>query len=169
MGSGLVAQGESYAAIESKVKQGFNGGDWRGDGITSSVAASDPRGATALGMADDPAGVLVKYTLYGDADLNNVVDVDDFSNFTSGFNSSATSNWAGGDFNYSDQVDVTDFDLFLAGLRGQGYASPDLFDALRTFTTDHGIQVDLSTVPEPAVLHIVVLGTVGWITRRRRK
>jgi hypothetical protein len=121
-------------------------------------------------MSDEPAGVLVKYTLYGDTDLSGVVDVNDFSSLTSAFDHNATAaNWGDGDFNYSDDVNLADFDLFLAGVRGQGYLSPDLFEALRTFTTERGITVDLSTVPEPiTMLHIVVLGGLAPLVRRRR-
>jgi hypothetical protein len=168
--SSLTISGGDYDATRSRVAQGFNGGDWRGNGITSASAAADPKHASGLGVADDSAGVLVKYTYYGDSDLSGTVNLEDFTQFRSGFDHTATAEWGSGDFNYSGGVDVHDFDLFLAGLRGQGYVSSDLFDALRTFTSDNGIDVDLTTaVPEPIALHIVALGAAGVAVRRRRK
>jgi hypothetical protein len=122
--SGMMVQGGDYAAIESKVKEGFNGGDWQGNGITSSAAASDVRHATAVGIADNTAGdTLVKYTFYGDSDLTGVVDSGDFSHFLEGFDNASAARWRNGDYDYTGSVDLGDFTLFLAGLRGQGYCA----------------------------------------------
>src|SRR5207247_2292617 len=65
----LIARGGNYSDIEAKVLQGFNGGNWLGKGITSSTAASDTSGSTALGIVDNGGDILVKYTFAGDSDL----------------------------------------------------------------------------------------------------
>jgi hypothetical protein len=166
--SSLTVVSGEYDAIRAKVVQGFNGGDWLGNGITSASAAADPKHSTALGLANDSAGVLVKYTYYGDSNLSGDVSLDDFAQFLDGFDNKAAANWGGGDFNFSGSVDLNDFDLFLSGLRGQGSASQELLDALRTFAKDNGFDVDLSAVPEPVCLHLFVLGAMGLAVRRRR-
>ena len=52
--------------------------------------------------------LLVKYTFYGDADLNGVVDFDDYSRIDSGFSNGGT-DWLHGDFDYNGQVDFDDY------------------------------------------------------------
>src|SRR2546430_965147 len=80
----------------------------RGSGRTSTAAASDAVGVTALGNAlagdlgvtsfdgQDVVGndVLVKYTYYGDADLNGGVNGDDESQILAGlFTAGAGGHW----------------------------------------------------------------------------
>ena len=54
--------------------------------------------------------MLVKYTYNGDADLNGVVNFDDYSRTDAGFNSGG-SDWFHGDFDYNGHVDFDDYSL----------------------------------------------------------
>ena len=78
----------ALSAVTALVAQGYSNGTWLGTGITSSAAASDPSHLTALGVILNTAGgstpiyttldsatvavndVLVKYTYYGDCNLD---------------------------------------------------------------------------------------------------
>ena len=97
----LVVHSGDLATLTSQVQSGLNrsGALWTGAGITSSTAAVDSNGITAVGIIpnDDGSGgalygtwpvgadsggavsvtntdVLIKYTYYGDADLDGVVN-----------------------------------------------------------------------------------------------
>jgi hypothetical protein len=134
----ILRGGATLAAVQGLVSAGFHGGDWLGaGGITSSAAAAEPQGRTALGYADNAelglaefAGVtgltgneiLVKYTYYGDSDLSCVVDLDDFSQFLNGYQNPGTvaPTWLNGDFDLSGVIDLDDFSQFLFGYQNQG-------------------------------------------------
>jgi hypothetical protein len=136
----LVIRTMTPDAVRALLVAGFNGGSWDGaSGLTSSAAAADAAGLTALGYAANAdlrlssfhgiAGLttddlLVCYTYYGDADLDGQVTLDDFSQFLHGYQtqSAATNNWLNGDFDYDDQVTLDDFSQFLYGYQNQGSA-----------------------------------------------
>jgi len=118
---------DPIASIRQDLALGYNQGYWNGPaGIRSSSANSN--GRFALGYADaadpgNPAGlssgeIKIMYTLYGDADLNGIVNGTDFSILAAHFGLGAT-NWDEGDFNYGSSVNGTDFSL-LAENFGQG-------------------------------------------------
>ena len=54
--------------------------------------------------------MLVKYTYYGDTDLNGVVNFDDYSRTDNGFNTGGT-DWFHGDFDYNGVVNFDDYSL----------------------------------------------------------
>ena len=54
--------------------------------------------------------VLVKYTYYGDADLNGSVNGADYAQIDHGFGAHLTG-WSNGDFNYDGVVDGSDYSL----------------------------------------------------------
>jgi hypothetical protein len=96
------------------------------DKLFSSVAlASD--GATAHAVALNEAGqVIVQYTWNGDANLDGIVNFDDFTLFLEGYHPApetingassvaALLGWRAGDFNYNGSVDFDDFARFLDG------------------------------------------------------
>ena len=107
---------------------GYAAGAWTGTGIRSSSAAADAARAHALGVAEasdalglsgtattaflgrtvDATSVLVRYTLYGDADLNGKVDFNDFLRLQSNFGTAAAG-FAKGNFNYDSTTDFNDF------------------------------------------------------------
>jgi hypothetical protein len=109
----LIVNDSSYASIQPLIDSGFNGGAWNGVGISSSTAGAEPNGLTAIGYAAnadfgatsfegvgglDGDEMLLKYTWYGDADLDGKVTPDDYSQFLNGYQtqSAATNNWLNG-------------------------------------------------------------------------
>jgi hypothetical protein len=120
------------AAVSNQIRSGHASGSWGGNGITSSSAAAVP--GTALGYAEasqvlgaaggtfrgqpaDATAVLVRHTLYGDANLDGSVNGSDFALLAGNFGRTGQF-WYGGDFNYDLSVDGSDFAL-LAGNFGK--------------------------------------------------
>jgi len=111
------------------LRAGRHNGAWDGFGITSGAARFNPNHSTALGLLSGaefkslrgPAATfgglpvadtdaLVKYTWYGDSDLNGKVNFDDYVRIDQGFNNHL-SGWLNGDFDYSGQVNFDDYVL----------------------------------------------------------
>jgi hypothetical protein len=124
-------------------------------------------GASGLTTTD----VLVKYTYFGDADLNGVVDnTTDYDLWSNGFTNptlAATNGWLYGDFDFSGIVDnTTDYDLWSTGFAHQGapaaaggtHGNPGTVTPAR----------DLQAVPEPGGLMLIVFGLVGLGLGARR-
>ena len=116
----------TYAALAAT---GFAGGTWAGPGIDSSAAAADARHLTGVGvLGNDSAAtgaavyatfdgvpvvesdVLVRYTLYGDLNLDGAVNAADYSRIDTGFVTGLTG-WANGDLNGDGVVDGSDYTL----------------------------------------------------------
>jgi len=88
------------ASIQGYLTTGYAAGAWNGNGIDSSTAAATPGTAVGFGEATDlftsfPASFagqsidntseLLRWTLYGDANLNKTVDTIDFSILAANF------------------------------------------------------------------------------------
>jgi hypothetical protein len=132
----IVDYGNNADPIEeiySLLQIGFAGGDWNGYGIRSTAAADDQTDTTAIGAADNQdlgyttfAGVavsqnsvLLKYTYYGDANLDGVVNRLDVTITSLGYSFGA-SGWGDGDFSYSGSVTKEDLTLLAIGYNFQG-------------------------------------------------
>ena len=137
----------TVANITALVKQGYNSGNWQGvTGIASSAAASDPSHLTAVGAIQNTVDgtttgsplygsgtalglfegnnaastdVLVKYTYYGDTNLDGKVDGSDYSRIDSGYLHHATG-WFNGDLNYDGVIDGSDYTLMDNTFNRQG-------------------------------------------------
>jgi hypothetical protein len=151
--------------IRTYLQQGYNSATWTGPGITSTHAAavaadSSNLHKTALGYADtssvavsipgqtiDNNSVVVRYTLAGDTNLDQVVDTSDFASLATHFGQTGR-NWSDGDFNYDGVVNALDFNM-LASNFGAPLSSPALG----------------SLVPEPAL----TLALVPLLALRIRK
>jgi hypothetical protein len=108
------------AAVQSLLKSGYNGGGWDGNGIMTGLGnrlrfalgfaeASDvAAGGMFAGQAVDGTAVVVKFTLYGDADLDGAVGFSDVVRMAQHFNSAAGATWARGDFDYDGAVGFSD-------------------------------------------------------------
>jgi hypothetical protein len=119
-------------AIRGLLTRGRNGGAWNGTNlqgaINSSLAASSPaRDAVGYGVGAQvapasigsfniaPDDVLVRYTLEGDANLDQRVNLADFNRLAAAFGTGSV--WTQGDFDYDNDVDLPDFNA-LAGQFG---------------------------------------------------
>jgi hypothetical protein len=147
--------------VRELIREGYNGGSWDGNGIATSLGNSSTHGlgygeASALTTIPpifgsvDPTTVLVRYTRYGDADLNAIVNLDDFNRLAANFGSSSAF-WTHGDFNYDTLVNLDDFNR-LAGNFGlvasPGGPTPADWSALA------------AAVPEPSLLWLTALDGV---------
>jgi hypothetical protein len=144
-GNDLVLASGSIATLTAEVAQGLNlksGAPWSGDGITSSTAAADPTHLSALGAVVNndgsgnrlfgsgaPAGafdginaplnsLLVRFTEFGDANLDGKIDGSDYSLLDAAYvadlpngGRSPITGWLGGDFNYDGVIDGSDYTL----------------------------------------------------------
>jgi hypothetical protein len=124
--------GQNLNFWRTAIKEGFAAGNWNGTNnargaINSSLAgAASPRiravgyalaseifsafPATFVDRSVNANDVLIRFTFYGDADLNGVVNFDDYVRTDNGFNNHL-SGWTNGDFDYNDQVNFDDYVL----------------------------------------------------------
>jgi len=155
-----------YDAVAAWVASGYNGvggGYWDGFGITSSSAAGHSQRLTALGVIDnsdpDPKigdmpdlegvpvsaeSVLVKHTWWGDANLDGVVNSNDYDMIDTawllwtneGRLPEGGFRWAVGDFNYDGLINSNDYDkidnswTLQGGPMGGAEPAPAAVDAL---------------------------------------
>jgi len=106
-----------------------------GSGIISSATMNDTSGARSLAVVDNDAGgaavlaefdgvpigqyaVLVRYTYNGDANLDGIVNADDYFLIDSGF-ITQKKGWYNGDFNYDGAVNADDYFLIDCAFVGQ--------------------------------------------------
>jgi autotransporter-associated beta strand protein len=160
---------DPIASIVALIKSGYNGGLWTGSGIMSTSAQSNAN--YGIGYADaadvgNPAGLAsgqieIEYTLLGDANLDGAVNGSDFAILATNFNK-AVSGWDQGDFNYDGAANGSDF-ASLAGNFNKGSSQA----AVDAFASDTGSSL-IASVPEPASLGLLLLGTTGLLGRRRR-
>jgi hypothetical protein len=191
------------ASIRRYLASGHAGGLWNGAGLQSSKAANNPAHNTALGyvessqifgsaggvfagVAVDDSAVLVKYTWYGDTDLNGKINFDDYVRIDGGFNNHLTG-WFNGDFNYDNKINFDDYVLIDLAFntqsgtlgRAQGYlggsdrslagmsdpALQELDQHLRQFGQTYADHF-LAAVPEPGPCWLIVAAFGARIRRR---
>jgi hypothetical protein len=119
------------ATIRSLLLSGRAGGTWSGEGLRSSKAnastfalgyaeaaaifSSFP--ANFFGQSVDNSTVLVRYTRYGDANLDGKVNALDFNALATNFGGSGKV-WTQGDYNYDGTVNTQDFTLLAQNFNG---------------------------------------------------
>jgi autotransporter-associated beta strand protein len=192
--NGLVVHSGTLASVTALLKSGYNAGKWNGStGIISSVAAIDSTHLTTLGVISNDNGsgtplygsggsiyatfnsaspvdgdVLVKYTYYGDANLDGAVDGSDYTLIDAGFGSHGSlTGWYNGDFNYDGKIDGSDYTLIDNAFNTQG-ASLGSNPATLIASTVVPVAGESSPVPEPASLGILTFSAIGSLGRRRR-
>ena len=154
-------QAAADATIRGYLISGYAGGAWNGPGLDSSAAnalfvsgnkhyglgyadGADMNGSSPLVVGLGAGNIEVKYTLYGDANLDGVVNGTDFGILAAHFGDQVTA-WDEGDFNYDGVVNGTDFGALAANFGQQAngtavelpaadYAALDAFAAANGLT-----------------------------------
>src|SRR5262249_47678036 len=116
------------ASATASLASALNLGHWNGPGIRSSIAGADTKHLTGVGILLNDNGqgaplvstfdgqsvnvnsILVKYTYYGDANLDGVVNGADYALIDNGFNM-GLHGWGAGDFNYDGVINAGDYAL----------------------------------------------------------
>lgn len=110
-------------------------------------------------------------TWYGDADLNGVVELEDFLTLARSYD--GPGGWSDGDFDGNGSVEFSDFLLLASGFDDQ--SAPDMADSTLVRSSDFGRGADLAleqnavSVPEPysSLPSLVVLILIVSIRRRK--
>jgi len=160
------------ATIQTLLAASYNGGQWD----TGQFLCTTADAGHGLGWIDDTGvqQVIVRYALYGDADLSGIVDSDDLFILLSGLGSTSAV-WSDGDFDYNGIVNSDDLFTLLSAL-GSSLQSLTLFyngaldSASLGMLSAHGVTV----VPEPATLGLLIcaasaLAAACWQRRQQIK
>jgi hypothetical protein len=115
----------------------------------------------AVGAGD----VLVKYTYYGDANLDGKVDGSDYSLIDNGYLTHATG-WANGDFNYDGVINGSDYTLIDNAYNTQG---AQIGSNTAAQITAEIAGTSISAVPEPSSLILAAIAGAGVLGRRRSR
>jgi rhamnogalacturonan endolyase len=186
----LIVHNGTLSDITSEIATASDHGAWDGvGGITSSVAPAARNTTLAAVLNDDGTGtetalfsdfdgqsvvdsdVLVKYTFYGDADLNGQVNAADYVAIDNGFNMGLVG-WQNGDFNYDGVINGDDYTLIDNAFNTQGGVSFAGVSAGPTEmvagATEQVVAGSSSAVPEPGSLGLLGMGACLLARRRRR-
>lgn len=177
----LTIQGESGATLEMSndlihfsgmtlgrsqalVAMGYNGGNWQGAGIRSSIAAANPELFSLAAHGDLSANVFVKLVYRGDADVDGMVSVGDLGILATNWSHTVIPG-TNGDFNFDGVVNVGDLGILASAWgRGTGLVpSPTFEAALGAFPELTG-----AAVPETASIGLLGMSSVLLLRRRRR-
>jgi hypothetical protein len=185
----LDIPGGSLATITNQLQEGYNGGKWNAaGGIVSTSASNDPNHMFGLGAIQNNQGgsqiysvfdgysagatdILVKYTYYGDCNLDGKVDGSDYSLLDSAFLADASkpntvTGWYNGDFNYDGTINGSDYTLADNGFNSQGAILADAVSTAQIATAQIAIS---SPVPEPAAIAICVSSALMLSVRRKQR
>jgi hypothetical protein len=135
----------SIGQLNNQIAEGYSGGTWTGTGIISSAAAGNTAQLTTLGvivnstngttplygtgaslgafdgLSPAASAVLIKYTYYGDTNLDGAVDGGDYSRIDSGtLSRGSQTGWFNGDLNYDGIINGSDYTLMDNAFNTQG-------------------------------------------------
>jgi autotransporter-associated beta strand protein len=189
----LIAHNGSIGTLTNQVKEGFNFGAWNGSaGIISSAAAGNTTHLTTLGVilntiTGNPGGallygsgttlgefdgsnpvatdVLIKFTYYGDTNLDGKVDGTDYSRIDSGYLSGQTG-WYNGDFNYDGVINGSDYTLIDNAFNSQS-TSLSTTAEIASIAAQIAGPGGTAAVPEPTGIAALSLAAAGLLRRRR--
>jgi fibronectin-binding autotransporter adhesin len=175
----MIEKSTASSSVLSQIKAGFHApsGYWNGTGgIISSSAAGNAQHLTALGYMQSTGGsfdgvstttsdTLVKYTYYGDANLDGSVNGADYTQIDHGFGLHLTG-WQNGDFNYDGVVDGSDYSL-IDNTFNQIAATGATPLAITAGPAD--LVASPATVPEPTTVALLGIGAMSLLGRRRRR
>jgi hypothetical protein len=124
-----------FNILGNRLRAGYADGQWNGNGISSTTAAGNMNTTVGLvdnavlglsqfgGVAVDENSILLKYTYYGDIDLNGEVNADDLTVFANNFGRTGTASHIDGDVDFDFDVDADDLTVF-ANNFGRGVSAP---------------------------------------------
>lgn len=170
------------STLASMLFNGRSDGTWTGNGITSSIAAADPKKITAIAYAQasdlglttwgdittvPPSALVTKLAYYGDLNLDGQVDADDFARLDRGLARGLTG-WINGDVDYSGSITPADYLLVDRSFSLQtGPLSPTFLASRQAQFGDAYIATLLTSLPEPSSL-ATLLPLTPLLPRRRR-
>ncbi len=142
--------GFNSATVLAQLAAGYHGGRWDATtGISASQALLDPTGAATIGYVEDATTFREMYTLYGDVNLDGLVNSLDLTQMQSFPDGQPSYTWAQGDLNYDGKRTADDYALFSLGLAAT--------------------QTGHAPVPEPACGGLIFAGLFGSIACRRSR
>jgi len=166
-------KGPLYATLYSYLLTGRAGGNWNGRRIASSTAAANGQRNTGLAavindtgdgvtrirttLAGEPVDVntiLIKYSYNGDANLDGMINADDYARIDNGYAAQA-GDFYNGDFDYNGVVDSDDYFQIDRSFSTQGGAlgAPAIVEAQPASSS----QVEAVTLSEPAPLDVATV------------
>ncbi|HZZ44179.1 MAG TPA: autotransporter-associated beta strand repeat-containing protein [Tepidisphaeraceae bacterium] len=158
------------ANVLTYIRNAYHAGAWDLPGLTSSSIT--PTNSTALGYYDDGSQVTVKYTWYGDLNLDGRVNGDDYALLdqqVAKFGLGAAGSWVNGDVNYDGVVDANDYLLTDQAFAAQtGTLSPSFLAQREAEFGDAYVSSLLASVPEPTSFCFVAAALMTISARRRR-
>lgn len=141
-----------FAQIQAGAAGGNGIGTSQGSGYAVGYAeASELPSVPAAFGAVDSTSLLVRGTRAGDANLDGIVNIADFSVLASNFN--LPGNWAKGDSNHDGTVGIADFSLLASNFN---------LSAASVEASARG-----AAVPEPSLAALGVIGVALWGRGRR--
>ena len=159
------------AAIRGLLAGSFQAATTPGVMETGQLRSTTSTTKRGLGYVDNGTNVLVMATLFGDADLDGGVSINDFNALAGNFGQASNRVWSQGDFDYDGGVSINDFNL-LAGNFGQTLpASSEAWAGLLAFAAAHNdleAFTAITGVPEPTSLGLIAAGATLGLRRRRR-
>jgi hypothetical protein len=168
----IIHAGATVASVTAQVRAAYNGGAWNGSNI-GGISAN----LTALGIATGlssfegsvvaPTDILVKYSYYGDANLDGKVDASDYTLIDNGYLQFKTG-WANGDFNYDSVVNASDYTLIDNAFNTQGATLASRIGDQSVNVTAEIANAALS-VPEPNMFATVTATALLALRVRRHR
>jgi hypothetical protein len=162
-----TAGNDPIASIAAWIAQGYAAGAWDGPGIDSSAPMVLNGFSYGIGYADsadpgNPAGLAtdqieIAYTLLGDANLNGIVDSNDYGIVHGNFNNGVGLSWDQGDFTYDGVENGIDMTLLAANFGQASQAAGVLSSG------------PAALVPEPGMVAILLPISFGLLLNRRRR
>lgn len=126
---GAATSTPNLAFYQTRLANGYNAGNWLGGepSIVSSPADANSfslgyaraseifggGGGVFAGQAVEANAILIRFTRYGDANLDGVVNLGDFNRLAANFGGSNTT-WAQGNFDYNTATNLADFNKLAA-------------------------------------------------------
>ena len=167
LGSGFLGINYSGASpintVRDLILRGYNGGNWLGNGLTSSAAAA-ASSAIGVGYIDSKGQIDVTKALYGDTNLDRTVGFADLVAVAQNYNGTGKT-WSQGDFNYDGIVDFNDL-VKVAQNYNQSLPAGAAAAMGNDFASDFAYAQAM--VPEPNALMFFRIHPAAELKRRRR-